>query len=263
MPINLSGSAQIQFSQFDCSMGRHHNIDRGQRSDIVHPIDCIRNVRYEEIASHRDKAIRMRSRNKDHWEGVYSAKDDNSLSWFQQHTEPSLGLIRHHAQSKSARIVDVGAGTSRLVDELLDDGFSSITLVEISRSALDRTARRLGGKIERVTYIRADVTNWMPEDVWDIWHDRAVFHFLTETSDQDAYLETLRAGTASGSIVIIGTFALDGPEKCSGLPVQRYSAELLEARLGSDFKLLESMRCIHLTPAKKEQPFSFVVFRRR
>ncbi|HSM41658.1 MAG TPA: class I SAM-dependent methyltransferase [Afifellaceae bacterium] len=205
----------------------------------------------------------MRSKNEDHWEGVYGSRDDKSLSWFQQHAEPGLGLIRRHARSKSARIVDVGAGTSRLVDELLDDGFSKITLVEISRSALERTARRLGGQSERVTFIQADVTDWKPESVWDIWHDRAVFHFLTDTSDQEAYLQALRAGTASGSIVIIGTFAPDAPERCSGLPVQRYSAGQLQARLGAEFELLESTRHIHLTPAEKEQPFTFAVFRRR
>lgn len=198
-----------------------------------------------------------------HWDVIYQAKDDSNLTWFQERAEPSIGLIQRHAQSESASIVDIGAGSSRLVDGLLREGYSNITLVDISRSALDRTATRLGERGKQVVFIQADLTEWKPDSIADVWHDRAVFHFLTNPDDQDSYLAALDAGTTSGSIVIIGTFAPDAPENCSGLAVRRYSAEELGARLGDDFELLEKLRHVHLTPAGKEQPFTFAVFRRR
>ena len=158
--------------------------------------------------------------------------------------------------------MDVGAGASRLVDGLLEGGFSNITLVDISGSSLDLVARRLGNRGREVRFVCSDITEWKPNIASDIWHDRAVFHFLTDASDQDAYLEVMEAATTAGSKVIIATFALDGPEKCSGLPVRRYSETQLDSRLGASFQLLESMRHVHVTPAGREQPFTFAVFQR-
>lgn len=204
----------------------------------------------------------MTKERKTHWDEVYENRDDTALSWFQQDVEPSLGLIRRHMPSKSAAIVDVGAGASRLVDGLLDCGYRDITLVDISSRALERTAQRLGERGKNVGRVTADVTGWTPERTWQVWHDRAVFHFLTEPADQDAYLKALRLGTIGGSLVVLGTFAPDAPEKCSGLPVRRYSAAALQERLGDGYEQLENLRDVHVTPAGRSQPFTFTVFRR-
>ena len=199
---------------------------------------------------------------KAHWDAAYNSKDPTAVSWYQAQTSPSTDLICHHSPEKYSRIIDIGAGASRLVDELVKQGYSRLTLFDVSQAALDLSAERLGQELNDVRFVCADVTKWHPDIVFDVWHDRAVFHFLTTDEEQVSYLNALRRATTTGSIVIIGTFALHGPEKCSGLPVQRYSVERLQERLGDDFMLVASIDHIHVTPAGTKQPFTFGVFRR-
>lgn len=204
----------------------------------------------------------MRTSRKSHWDKVYKTRGVEDVSWFQEHPEPSLGLIMQYGEEARRGIIDVGAGASRLVDSLLAAGLSDVSLLDISETALQRTAERLAAQGRTADLIVADVTRFQPGRYWGIWHDRAVFHFLTSAEDQEAYIQALEAGTRPGSVIIMGTFALEGPEKCSGLPVQRYSPETLQARLGGHFELIASRGHVHLTPAGAEQRFSFAVFRR-
>jgi SAM-dependent methyltransferase len=197
-----------------------------------------------------------------HWDSTYSAKGDN-VSWYQPCPSRSLEMIRAAAPMRGAPIIDVGAGASRLADNLLIAGYSDLTLLDISEVALSRIRERLGGVTNKVKWIVADVTQWNPTRIWDIWHDRAVFHFLTDKAAQDAYLAILKQATKPGSTVILSTFALTGPEKCSGLPVQRYSANTLAGRLEPDFALYTKGTEQHPTPFGTTQDFIYAGFRRR
>jgi len=167
----------------------------------------------------------MSNTRKDHWERVFVEKETNAVSWFQDDPEPSLGLIRRFDKDLSAPLIDIGAGASLLADKLVDHGFSDITLLDISDAGLGKTRARLGKSSQKINYIVTDITKWAPRGQYHLWHDRAAFHFLVTRDDQDAYIKALTRATAVGAIVIMGTFALDGPDKCSGLPVQKYSGK--------------------------------------
>lgn len=197
-----------------------------------------------------------------HWDDTYSSKADTAVSWYQPVPRRSLDLVSAAAPSRDAGIIDVGGGASRLVDGLLADGYGDLTVLDVSAIALERSKERLGRQADDVAWIVADVTRWQPERTWDVWHDRAVFHFLLDPSDQDSYLDALRHGTGPGSTVIIATFAPTGPEKCSGLPVRRYDAAGLAARFGTDFALTFDTVERHPTPFDTIQDFCFCVFRR-
>lgn len=197
-----------------------------------------------------------------HWNDVYATKADDEVSWFQARPERSLALIREAAPDRASSVIDIGAGTSRLLDALLSEGYRDLTALDISQTALDRLRRRLGPAGEPVEWIAADITKWLPERQWDVWHDRAVFHFLTGTADQDAYIAALSGGLRPGGTAIIATFALDGPEKCSGLPVQRYSGATLADRLGEGFRLISETPEVHVTPRGAVQKFAYAVLRR-
>jgi Methyltransferase domain len=198
-----------------------------------------------------------------HWDRTYAAKAEEQVSWFQARPALSLRLIGEAAAVKAAPAIDVGGGASRLADALLDEDYSDITVLDISEQALARAKSRLGSRAERIGWIVADVTDWRPERHWQVWHDRAVFHFLTTVDAQDSYLSALTQATVPGSSVIIATFALTGPEKCSGLPVRRYSAETLAERLGGGFALYDSAQERHPTPFGTSQDFTYAAFRRR
>jgi len=200
---------------------------------------------------------------KDHWEQVFIEKNENAVSWFQENPEPSLGLILQFGENPSAPLIDIGAGASKLADNLIDNGFSDISVLDISANALSKSRERLGKFSSQINYIVTDITNWTPKGKYQLWHDRAVFHFLVSQSDQNAYINALVQATTPGSIVVMGTFALNGPEKCSGLAVQQYSAQSLNERLGPGFELLKSLNHTHLTPAQREQQFTFAVFARQ
>jgi len=196
-----------------------------------------------------------------HWESVYTTKDENEVSWFQQSPTPSLDLIMMQAEPTSA-IIDIGGGASRLVDHLLERGLEDVTVLDLSAAALAADKVRLGARAERVNWIVADVTSWEPARTYDIWHDRAAFHFLTEASDRAAYIARIERGLKIGGHAIIATFAPDGPEKCSGLPVARYDSVSLGQTLGAAFKLIHSQRHEHATPWASRQAFQFSIFRR-
>jgi len=197
-----------------------------------------------------------------HWEHVHSGRAPNEVSWYQLHAVRSLELIEKAAPEHTSSVVDVGGGASPLVDGLLARGFGDIAVLDITETALARARARLGAKAQKIAWIRADVTEWKPARTWDIWHDRAVFHFLTGKAQQDDYIGALSAATRPGATVIISTFAPDGPARCSGLPVQRYDAETLAARLGPLFALRSSSRESHVTPWQAEQRFSYAVLQR-
>jgi SAM-dependent methyltransferase len=198
-----------------------------------------------------------------HWEQVYQTKAPTEVSWFQAKPLLSLELIRTAAPDHAAGIIDVGGGASRLVDELLAEGYADVSVLDVSDAALARSKERLGSLAEAVDWLVADITAWRPARTWDVWHDRAVFHFLTEPAQQDAYIAVLRQATRSGAAIVIATFALDGPERCSGLVVQRYSPQTLAERLGSAFALVEERSERHVTPGGSIQRFAYAVLRRR
>ncbi len=198
-----------------------------------------------------------------HWENVYTSKGEAEVSWFQEKPAPSLELIAALSLPAGGSIIDVGGGASRLVDVLIERNLGKVTVLDVSAAALDAARKRLGDRGGRVTWIAADVTNWKPAQAYDVWHDRAAFHFLTEPADQSAYITCLKQGVRPGGYVIIGTFALDGPEKCSGLPIVRYDAASLSAALGPGFELIDTRRHDHLTPWGALQRFQFSTFRRK
>jgi SAM-dependent methyltransferase len=197
-----------------------------------------------------------------HWEKIYTTKAETAVSWYQPHSLRSLELIAAAVPDPAAAIVDIGGGASGLVDDLLARGYTDLTVLDVSEAALAKSRVRLGGDASKVAWLAADITEWHPPRAYDVWHDRAVFHFLTEPEPQAAYLAALRAGTAIGSAVIMATFALDGPDSCSGLPVQRYSAETLAARLGPAFSLVQQAEETHETPWGSQQKFSYAGFQR-
>jgi len=203
------------------------------------------------------------SKTLEHWDQVYTRKNETEVSWYQPLPERSLALIRSAAPNVSASILDVGGGASHLVDELLALGYFDLTVLDVSQAALNHSKERLGKLADKVSWIATDITEWTPSRTWDIWHDRAVFHFLTATKDQDAYVAVLEASTKPGSVAVISTFALNGPERCSGLPVQRYSPATLAARLGSRFELISEALEPHTTPWGSIQNFTYAVLRRR
>jgi len=198
----------------------------------------------------------------DHWQRVFTTKTDAEVSWYQPRPDVSLDLTTAAAPDRDAAIIDIGGGTSALTDHLLDRGYSDITMLDISEAALKRARERLGAAASKVRWIASDITEWSPDRRWDVWHDRAAFHFLTDTARQDAYIRALTEATAPNAVVIIATFALDGPERCSGLPVQRYSPATLAARLGPEFALVEGRAEDHVTPAGAVQRFSYAMLRR-
>ena len=194
-----------------------------------------------------------------HWDRAYTEKAENQLSWFQEMPARSLAMIA--AASPHGSVIDVGGGASRLVDALLEAGHADVAVLDISGAALAKDKARLDEKAARVGWVCADITEWRPDRRWDIWHDRALFHFLTEAEAQDAYIAALKAATHPGSAVILSSFAPDGPERCSGLPVQRYSPADLARRLGTGFALYDQAAEHHVTPWGSIQEFSYAAFR--
>jgi SAM-dependent methyltransferase len=197
-----------------------------------------------------------------HWESVYTKKGENEVSWFQENPAPSLELIAQVGATPASAIIDIGGGASRLVDNLIDRDFEDVTVLDLSEAALEAAKARLGGRAARVHWIAADATVWEPAKGYDVWHDRAAFHFLTEDRDRAAYVGRLESALKIGGHVILATFALDGPERCSGLPVVRYDPVSLGQTLGRAFSLVDSRLHTHATPWGSDQSFQFSVFRR-
>lgn len=197
-----------------------------------------------------------------HWEQVYRTKGPDQVSWFQAEALLSRALIEQAAPDRTASIIDVGAGASTLVDGLLGAGYQHITVVDLSSAALALTQRRLGDAAASVVWHEADVlTAELPGQHFDVWHDRAVFHFLVDSADRARYVEQVRRAVRPGGIVLVATFAEDGPTRCSGLDVARYSPAALHAQFGAEFELLESRREVHTTPSGASQAFTYCVCR--
>ena len=196
-----------------------------------------------------------------HWEKVYTTKGESEVSWFQETPALSLELMELVGAMQNSGIIDIGGGASRLVDHLVSRGYQDLTVLDLSAAALASARSRMGGKANQATWIAADVTTWEPSRTYDVWHDRAAFHFLTDPNDQAAYVARLRHALRLGGHAIIGTFALDGPERCSGLAVSRYDANSLAATLGGGFKLIDTLRHEHTTPRGVTQRFQFSTFR--
>lgn len=198
----------------------------------------------------------------DHWDKVYAEKDPRCVSWYESCPVTSLALIESTGLAAGDAILDVGAGASTLVDELLALGYEDIGVLDVSERALETGRLRLGPRADRVHWIQADVLTFRPDRTWNLWHDRAMLHFLTSDDDRSRYVGTLLHGLAPGGTVILSTFALDGPDRCSGLPVQRFSSASLSELLGPQFELVDRLPVTHRTPAGGEQAFLYCRFLR-
>jgi 2-polyprenyl-3-methyl-5-hydroxy-6-metoxy-1,4-benzoquinol methylase len=195
----------------------------------------------------------------EYWDQRYASIGDTSVSWFQDRPSTSLALIAEVA-GPHASVVDVGGGASRLVDHLLAEGYRDLTVVDLSQEALRASRDRVGEA--PVTWIAIDVREWQPARSFDVWHDRAAYHFLTDTDDQQRYWHLVRASVTPGGHVIVSTFAADGPEMCSGLPVTRYSHEQLRQAMGEEFEILRTGLEEHVTPTGGTQSFQWTLARR-
>jgi 2-polyprenyl-3-methyl-5-hydroxy-6-metoxy-1,4-benzoquinol methylase len=200
---------------------------------------------------------------KAHWERIYSSRGETGVSWYQGEPRLSLELIRSVAPCARGRIIDVGGGASVLVDRLLDLPFDRIAVLDVSETALNRARARLGQRAGRVDWIADDITEVESLGTFDVWHDRAVFHFLTEAADRSRYLELARRTLPESGHLIIASFADAGPKRCSDLDIRRYNAATLGAELGEDFSLVREARETHTTPWGSSQAFFYGVFRRR
>ena len=199
-----------------------------------------------------------------HWNTVYTTKDSKTVSWYQPHLERSLDLIRMTSPHKEAAIIDIGGGASTLVDDLVADGYHNVTVLDVSSAALACTKHRLGDMANTVHWIEGDVTQvQLAPYQYEVWHDRAVFHFLTAAEDRHAYLERLLGSVKPGAHIIMATFGPEGPLKCSGLDTMRYSPDALCSELGPAFQLLHALDEHHATPTGKVQHFIYCCFQRR
>lgn len=199
---------------------------------------------------------------KNHWERVYTEKSVDSVSWFQNYPAMSMKLIQATGIGKNEAIIDVGGGASVLVDTLVGDGYGEVAVLDISGTALAYAKKRLGEKAAAVEWFEHDVTTFVPPHPFKLWHDRAVFHFLTDVVARARYLEVLAGAVPIGGHVIIATFALEGPEKCSGLVVERYDEQKIVPLFAPRFTLVEKVSEVHRTPALNDQLFNFFRFRR-
>jgi 2-polyprenyl-3-methyl-5-hydroxy-6-metoxy-1,4-benzoquinol methylase len=195
---------------------------------------------------------------KAHWSHIYETKSTNEVSWYQKHPTLSLAFIRQTGVTLSAAIIDVGAGASTLADHLIASGYDNLTLLDLSGEALQAVRARLGEKAACIAWMEGDITTInLPKHHYDVWHDRAVFHFLTDASARQRYVDQVRHAVKPGGHVIVATFALDGPEKCSGLDVVRYDAASLHGAFGRDFALIDSTNETHQTPWESQQQFIY------
>lgn len=200
--------------------------------------------------------------NSNHWNEIYKHKSDQQVSWFQETPEISLKLIEGLKLSLTTSIIDIGAGNSRLGDSLLKRGFADVSLLDISEEAIERARLRLGSQIRAENCIVSDIVSFTPKRQYGLWHDRAVFHFLTEKSDVDKYVQIAADGVSDDGWMIVGTFSKTGPEKCSGLPITRYSGEELAQVFSPRFKQIQVEAQTHTTPWGSSQDFVFSIFKK-
>lgn len=199
---------------------------------------------------------------KEHWENVFDTKKVNEVSWFQENPETSVELIASAGLGNGARIIDVGGGDSNLVDKLLDLGFENISMLDVSAKALEKAKQRIGEKAKAVKWVCSDIREFETDDRFDVWHDRALFHFLTSKKDIEKYVELVEKYLKTGGYLIVGTFSLKGPEKCSGLNVMRYSESSMKDVFAEGFEHIKSLEETHQTPFKTTQNFIWNVFKK-
>lgn len=200
---------------------------------------------------------------KAHWENIYRSKQADQVSWFQEHAERSLQFIRNTGVAADGHIMDVGGGASTLVDDLLREGYRNLSVLDISAAALQAAQRRLGDAAAQVGWMEADITQIeLPVAGVDVWHDRAVFHFLTDPHDRQRYVQAVRRAVKPGGHVIVATFAEDGPLRCSGLDIVRYRPDTLHGEFGAAFDLVGSADEVHHTPSGSDQKFIYCYCRR-
>lgn len=196
-----------------------------------------------------------------HWEKVYQTRKNDEVGWYQPYPEQSIDLIDSVATDKGDAIIDVGGGASLLIDTLIEKGYSRLSLLDISDAALQCVQQRLGEDAHNVEWFTSDITSFSPPHCFSLWHDRAVLHFLIDSADREKYLQVLKNALEPNAHVILATFAEDGPEMCSGLPVERYDREKMQHLLGEQFQLIEQRKEIHTTPSGVEQKFNFFLFK--
>jgi SAM-dependent methyltransferase len=199
---------------------------------------------------------------KTHWENIYRTKQSQEVSWTQEVPKISLDFVRSFKLPKTASIIDIGGGDSKLVDFLLDAGYEALTVLDISSTALERAKQRLGSRADKIKWVEQDIIKLEPTTRFDLWHDRATFHFLTTAEQINRYLSIARKSIKEGGYAVIGTFSADGPEKCSGLPVRRYDEQTLTAEFSTGFKKISCIREDHITPFQTKQNFLFCSFQR-
>lgn len=203
------------------------------------------------------------SEKKEHWENIYCTKQENEVSWFQQYPKTSMDFVELFSLQRDSKIIDIGGGDSHFVDALLGAGFTNITVLDISAKAIERAKIRLGKEADKVKWIVSDVTEFDPAEKYDFWHDRAAFHFLTQESQADKYVEIAKDGIAPNGVLVLGTFSVNGPKKCSGLEIKQYSEESMSGKFQ---KYFERVKCItedHQTPFNTIQNFLFCSFKKQ
>lgn len=200
---------------------------------------------------------------KEHWENIYCTKQENEVSWFQQYPKTSMSFVELFSLQKDSKVIDIGGGDSHFVNALLEAGFTNVTVLDISAKAIERAKVRLGKNADKVKWIVSDVTEFVPTEKYDFWHDRAAFHFLTEEAQADRYVEITNKGIAENGILVLGTFSVNGPKKCSGLEIKQYSEESMSGKFE---KYFERVKCItedHQTPFNTTQNFLFCSFKKQ
>lgn len=205
----------------------------------------------------------MENTKKQHWETVFTTKAENEVSWYQKEPQTSIQLIQACKVPKDAKIIDIGGGDSYLIDSLLDLGYTNLYLLDISDAAIERAKIRLGDKAKNVTFIVSDSLHFQSDEKFDVWHDRASFHFFTDVNDIALYRKNVKTNTNQNAHFIIGTFSEEGPLKCSGLPITQYTVEKMEAVFGDDFELENCFTEDHQTPFETVQNFIFCSYRKK
>ena len=204
----------------------------------------------------------MTAARRGHWDAVYDQKSCTDVSWYQARPGKSLAFIERSGIAPDDAVIDVGGGASTLVDHLLGLGFSDLTVLDVAAGAFAQAKARLGAQADEIDWLAADVTRFEPARRYSLWHDRAVMHFLTDADDRERYVAVLRAALASGGYAVLATFGPDGPQKCSGLPVRRYTVEMTTELLGSGFELIHHELDVHETPAGNAQQFLYAIWRK-
>lgn len=199
---------------------------------------------------------------KEHWEKIYKTKDPKEVSWYQEKPQPSMDYIKSLKLAKDSAIIDIGGGDSFLTDHLLAEGYTNITVLDISEEAMNRAKKRLGKKADKVSWITGDAGDLQLENSYDLWHDRAAFHFLTEEKRIENYLKVMKAHLKKGGFVILGTFSEKGPEKCSGIKIRQYSLHEMADLFRDEFETISCENNDHITPSKAVQNFSFCTFKK-